>query len=298
MLEKAYAKMNLSLNIVEKRLDGYHSIETIILPLDLHDSIEIDLVKNRKDDDFIVCDDYNVGISKYNLCHKAINVARQHWGFKDHFDVSIHKNIFLQSGLGGGSADAAAVLRCVVKLLNIKSNKAEMIEVAKLVGADVPFMLFNKPSLVCGVGETLTPIKLHDIFREYFILLVKPIEGLSTTEVYTEFDKVEQKHFDIGEIQKALANGNEEILPSLIGNSLETSAFELLPKLKDLKKDLVSRGFELVFMTGGGSCMVAMTKNKKLAKKTLKEYYLDHSYDAEITNILKPKKRNKHASVR
>ena len=109
MIKKAHAKLNLALNIVGLRPDGYHDIETIMLPLDLHDSIELNIASNRSADDFVVCDNYNVGISKYNLCHKAINIARQKWGFKQHFDIFIHKNIFLQSGLGGGSADAAVV---------------------------------------------------------------------------------------------------------------------------------------------------------------------------------------------
>jgi 4-diphosphocytidyl-2-C-methyl-D-erythritol kinase len=288
MIKKAHAKLNLALNIVGLRPDGYHDIETIMLPLDLHDSIELNIASNRSADDFVVCDNYNVGISKYNLCHKAINIARQKWGFKQHFDIFIHKNIFLQSGLGGGSADAAVVLKSIVKILNIKTTNEELIEVARQIGSDVPFMLFNKPAVVSGVGEHIEYFDFDNKYRNYYILLVKPLAGLSTTAVYTEYEKCEKKFYDIKACKEAFIKG--EPIKDLIGNSLENPAFSLLPELAELKKSLVEYGFELVFMTGGGSCMVAMTDNKHLANKALKHYFMDKEhYEAELTGFYRKK---------
>jgi 4-diphosphocytidyl-2C-methyl-D-erythritol kinase len=285
MIEKAYAKMNLALNIVDKRIDGYHDIETIMLPLELHDSIEVSITTHSLDD-FVTCDNYNVGISKYNLCHKAIAVAREKWGFDKYFDVFIHKNIFLQSGLGGGSGDAAAVLRCIVRMLNLKVSEAEIMETAKNVGSDVPFMVMDKPAIVGGIGEKVNYFDFNSKYRNYYILLVKPQQGISTTEVYNKYEECEKVHFDIQKVQKALIDGDPN-LPQYIGNSLEIPAFAILPELVELKKSLVDHGFEMVFMTGGGSCMVAMTDNKRLAKKTLKEYYLDKRYETELTTFKK-----------
>lgn len=286
MVEKAFAKLNLALNIVGKKEDGFHEIETIMLPLQLHDSIEIDIVtRKNSDDDFVICDDYRVGISKYNLCHKAINVARAKWGFAQRFDVNIYKNIFLQSGLGGGSADAAAVIRGIIKLLNIKATKEEIIEVAHSIGSDVPFMVYNQPAIVTGIGDKISNFEFSGKYKDYYILLVKPNEGISTTSVYSEYDKDEQAHFDVEAIKKALIEGSET-LPALIGNSLEIPAFKILPKLTELKNKLLGKGFEMVFMTGGGSCLVAMTPNKKLAKKVEKEFFLDPDYQTELTKFL------------
>jgi 4-diphosphocytidyl-2-C-methyl-D-erythritol kinase len=285
MIKKAHAKLNLTLNIVDKRPDGYHNIETIMFPLELHDSIEINVLNGKNLDDFVVCDNYNVGISKYNLCHKAINVARQKWGFKQHFDIFIHKNIFLQSGLGGGSADAAAVLKAIVKLLNIKCTNEELIDVARQVGSDVPFMLFNKPALVSGIGEKIEYFTYNHCFDNYYVLLVKPLAGLSTTEVYTEYENCEKKYFDVPAAEKACANGDLNKLHEVMGNSLENSAFKLLPVLNDIKKSLTDDGFEFVFMTGGGSTMVGLTTNKRLANKCLKKYYLDKKYETELTTF-------------
>ena len=104
MIEKAYAKVNLALNVFEKNENNYHDLESIMLPLQLHDTIEIAILPPENTDDFITCDDYSLKVVKYNLCHKAIDVCRKRWNFKEKFRVVIHKRIFIQSGLGGGSA--------------------------------------------------------------------------------------------------------------------------------------------------------------------------------------------------
>lgn len=290
MVEKAYAKINLALNVKDKREDGYHDIESIMLPLELHDSIELEISTNRTDDDFIVCDNYKVGISKYNLCHKAIQLAREKWKFKERFDVSIHKNIFLQSGLGGGSADAACVLRSVIKMLKLKVKNEELIEVASKIGADVPFMLFNKPSLVTGIGDVIAPFEFNSTYKDYYVLLCKPLDGISTTNIYNKYDELkDKKHYDINKIMTSLLNGDENLSKEL-GNSLEDAGIAIVPQIKEIKDMLIEKGFDMAFMTGGGSCVVGLTKNKKLAKKVLKEYYIDPNFECELTTFLKAKK--------
>ncbi|MFA6755521.1 MAG: 4-(cytidine 5'-diphospho)-2-C-methyl-D-erythritol kinase [Bacilli bacterium] len=279
MIEKAYAKCNIALNIVDKREDGFHEIETIILPLKLHDSLDIDISQNK--DDFVICDDYSIKIEKYNLCHKAIDLAREKWHFKEHFDINIHKNIFLQSGLGGGSADAAATIRAIIKLLKLNVKENDLIEVATKIGSDVPYMLYNKPSLVTGVGQKIEYFTFKD---DSYVLLVKPKEGLSTKEVYENYDNSFKGNCNINEIKKELEthSGN---LQKDISNSLEQPAFNLLPILKDTKEELIQAGFDTVFMTGSGSCLVAITKNKKLAKKTEKAYFYK-GFQVELTGFL------------
>ncbi len=290
MIERAYAKINLALNVKDKRSDGFHDIETVMLPLKLHDSIEIDVIDRKNGDDFIVCDNFKVGIAKYNLCHKAIQIAREMWGFNECFDVHIHKNIFLQSGLGGGSADAAVVLKAVVKALKIKVKKEELIEAATKIGSDVPFMLFNKPALVTGIGNKIRPIEIDESFYDYHVLLIKPVEGISTTRIYNEFDQIKEKeNFDIPKVVELLKNGDDDI-KKYIGNSLEKPGIFIVPEIENIKKSLIDRGFDMVFMTGGGSCVVGLTKNKKLAKRVFKEYYVNSNYEAELTKFLNIKK--------
>ncbi len=286
MIEKAHAKINLALNVKDKRTDGYHDIESVMLPLKLHDSIEIEVIKNRIGDDYIVCDNFKVGIAKYNLCHRAIEVAREMWNFKETFDIKIHKNIFLQSGLGGGSADAAIVLKTIVKMLKIKVKKEELIEAATKIGSDVPFMLFNKPALVTGIGNKIQEINVNEGFYDYNVLLCKPSDGISTTRIYNEYDKTkEQEHFDVNKVVELIKTDDEKI-KNAIGNSLEKPGINIVPEIGNIKKSLIEKGFDMVFMTGGGSCVVGLTKNKKLAKKTFKEYYVDSNYETELTKFL------------
>lgn len=286
MIEKAYAKINLALNVKDKRTDGFHNIESVMLPLKLHDSIEIELRDGKNGDDFIVCDNFKVGIAKYNLCHRAIEVARLMWGFKESFDIKIHKSIFLQSGLGGGSSDAAVVLKAITKLLKIKVKDEELIEAALKIGSDVPYMLFNKPSLVTGVGNKIQNIEIAESFYDYYVLLCKPTEGISTTRIYSEYDQTEDKeHFDINKVVEHIKTDDSE-LKSCIGNSLEKAGYYIVPEIENIKKSLLERGFDMAFMTGGGSCVVGLTKNKKLAKKTFKEYYVNPNYEAELTRFL------------
>ena len=286
MIERAYAKINLVLNVKDKRTDGFHNIETVMLPLKLHDSIEIDVIDGERGDDFIVCDNFKVGIAKYNLCHKAIQVAREMWGFKESFDVQIHKNIFLQSGLGGGSADAAVVLKAIVKALKIKVKKEELIEAATKIGSDVPFMLFNKPALVTGIGNKIEQIMVDDGFYDYHVLLVKPSEGISTTRIYSEYDQIDEKdNFEVSKVVEFLKKGDEN-LKKYIGNSLEKPGIYIVPEIQKIKNSLIEKGFEMAFMTGGGSCVVGLTKNKKLAKRVFKEYYMNSNYETELTKFL------------
>lgn len=289
MIEKAYAKINIVLDVIDKRTDGYHDIKSIMLPLELHDSIIIDTIDNLNGDDFIVCDNFKVGISKYNLCHKAIQIARETWGFKERFDVSIHKNIFLQSGLGGGSADAAAVLRAIIKLLKLDITKQELIDVATRIGADVPFMIFNKPAYVSGIGNKIKFLDdINDSIYDYHVLICKPLEGISTTRIYNEYDQMKKpKHFDVDKVFEDLKKDDSSFIKD-IGNSLEEPGYYIVPKIEEIKKDLTSRGFDAVFMTGGGSSIIALTKNKKLAKKTFKELYMKpEEYEVELTKFHK-----------
>ncbi len=281
MIEKAYAKINLSLNVFSKRDDGYHNLKMIMVPLELHDSLEISILNSP--DDYITCDDFSLAINKYNLCHKMIDLAREKWGFKEHFRIHIHKNIFLQAGLGGGSADAAATLRGIVKILKIKTTEEELIEMASSIGSDVPWAMYNEPSIVESKGEILKPFENKN---KYVVLLVKPKQGLSTQLVFHKCDELGYEPKDnIEEVKDALVNKDLEYLSKVVNNSLEEAAFELLPEVKTIKESLINDGMPLVMMTGAGSTVFALTNNIKQAKIMLVKYS-KKGYEVELTKML------------
>ena len=287
MIEKAYAKINIGLNVLDKRDDGYHNLETIMVPLELHDSLDVTLLPSNAHDDYITCDEYSLKIAQYNLCHKAINLCREKWGFTNKFRIEIHKNIYLQAGLGGGSADGAATIRAIVKLLKINTTDEEIKELAIKLGSDVPFAYFNKPALVTKKGEELSFFEHH---RNDFILLVKPKAGLSTKEVFEKSDTLNHTYCDLNEIKELFIN-DDPMLYEKCSNGLVPASYALLPELSELETALKDEGFDFVIMTGSGSTMACFTKNKKLAYKVEAKYdKLGYQVETTTFHFDKPKK--------
>ncbi|MDY2727819.1 MAG: 4-(cytidine 5'-diphospho)-2-C-methyl-D-erythritol kinase [Candidatus Onthovivens sp.] len=283
MIEKAYAKMNLGLNVLDKRENGYHNLETIMLPLELHDTIEISFLPNDVTDDFVTCDEYSLKVTRYNLCHKAIDVCRVKRNITNKFRVVIHKRIFIQSGLGGGSADAAATVRGIIKLLKINPTYDELMEIALQLGSDVPFCMLNKSSIVKGIGDQVTVFE--NTRYDDFVLIVKHPIGLSTEEVFIKSDEFGKNPCDIERLKNKFLS-NDVSLKDEIKNDLFEPSCSLLPQIKELYESLLQEGFEFVTMTGSGSALVCFTKNKKVAQKAERKYY-NKGYQVELTKILK-----------
>ena len=270
MIVKAHAKINLSLNVQDKRDDGYHNLESIMLPLEMHDSLEVNINKNDTKDDFVTCDDYSLKITKYNLVHKIIDVAREKYGFKDRFIVNIHKNIFLQAGLGGGSADAGAALRAILQLEGIKPTQEELIELGIKIGSDVPWAIFDQPTLLKRKGEVLEFI---DHVSPFYVLIVKPLDGCSTQQIFQIAD--ECKPLETGDITKVLkCYKNDDLigLGETVFNSLQKPAISVVSEIQTIIDLLKNDGFECVLMSGSGSSVFALTNNKKLWKKSEYKY--------------------------
>lgn len=280
MIEKAYAKINLGLNVLNKREDGYHDIESILLPLQLHDSVEVTVLKDGRDD-LITCDIPTLSDSKSNVCHHAIELLREKYNFTERFRVNIHKRIFIQAGLGGGSADAAATIRCVIKLLKLEVNEEDILKIALEVGCDVPWSIKSAPALIEKKGEKIT---YFDSSREDYVLLVKPLKGLSTRAVFEKSDELELEKCDLGLIKEKFLN--DEDLNGITKNALQQVAITLVPEIESLIALLKEEGLDFVMMSGSGTTVFGFTKNKKLAEK-LEEKYFKKGYQVELTKLLK-----------
>ena len=270
MLEKAYAKINLSLNCLNKRDDGYHNLESIVVPISLHDAVEVSINKYEKEDDYITCDQTLITISKYNSVRKMLNAARQEFGFKERFNIHIHKNIFLQAGLGGSSADAGAVLRAIIRLLKLKPTREQIINIAIKVGSDVPWSFFSKPALLLNKGEVLEEIKHKS---KLYCLIVKPVDGCSTPEVFKVSDTFESlKMCDINAVKEAYINDDLNLLDQIMSNSLQEPAISLNPNIQEIINTFKKNGLKCVMMSGSGSSVFALSKNKNDFKKMLTHY--------------------------
>lgn len=278
---KSYAKINISLNIKYKRDDGYHELDSVMVPIELHDSLIISDLKTASDN-FVTVDDFSNGLVHYNLVGSAIDALSKKYKFNNKYRVYIHKNIPMQAGLGGGSSNAATIMKTVNGILKLGATNEEMIKLAAPLGADIPFFILGVPARCRGIGEIVEPIEIKN---NYQVLVVKPTSGCSTKEVFALCDKKPYPQVDIETVLKALREGDDDLLASVMGNSLEASAMELVPEIKTIKDRLKDMGFKLVLMSGSGSTVFALSTNTALLKKAQKE--LEDDYFVEITKIRK-----------
>lgn len=261
MQESAYAKINLSLDVVCRRTDGYHELSMIMLPLTFHDTLSIEF-----SDEDCWTSDKAMPFDDTNTIVRAVKLMRDTYQLKQHFKIDCHKVIPMQAGLAGGSADAAAVMRGINQLCNLNIPNTDLAALGKQIGADVPFCVINKPAYVSGIGEKIEPFK--PIF-DYEIILVKPAMGVSTASAFKLLDFKSAKHPDIAKIVSALKEGHDEEWLPLIGNTLEQPAFKLVPRIGELKQQMMEDGFDAVLMSGSGSALFGLTRNHQLIEEII-----------------------------
>lgn len=281
MFVKANAKINLYLDVISKRDDGYHNLDMVMLPLELHDSISFEKVPYLKDS-YITCDHVELQETKYNLINQTLCEMKKRYDIKDNFAVFIHKEIPISAGLGGGSSNAASTIKAIRSICKIKMDEKEELDLAKSIGADVPFCLNNKPAHVEGIGEKISAISLKNPF---FVIIIKPSKGLSTKHVFEESDKREYRHGNVNDVIKALEIGDDELLAKSMFNSLEDTSISLVPEIQEVKDMLKADGFDMVLMSGSGSSVFALTRNHKFALEKYKKYD-KKGYEVYLTKTL------------
>jgi len=260
---KAYAKINLGLKILDKRKDGYHNLETIICPINLYDEIHIEKIDSGVE---IFCNVKELENEK-NLCYKVAKVLNV-----DGIKINIIKHIPTEAGLGGGSTDCATTLIALNKLFDLNIEKEKLLEIGKNLGADVPACMISKPVLAHGIGEVLTDINIRD---ELNILIIKPDKSFSTGKMFANLDSIDKNKIHNRLITKdtiyALDSGDLELLSKSMYND-----FEYVEDINEFKEALIETGAVIAQMTGSGSCVYGLYKNKteqEKAYRKLKEKY-------------------------
>lgn len=284
MYVKAPAKINLYLDVLGRREDGYHDLDMVMLPLELHDTIDFERVPNARYT-HIVSDTIERQVIKHNSIYRTHELLVDEYNYNQNFVIRVHKEIPIYAGMGGGSSNAAAAFRFFLKRGKLKLSEEEQIKLCLKIGADVPFCLKNVPAHVEGIGEKVTPIKVK---KQFSVLVIKPKQGLSTKDVFTACDKYELKHGNVQNVIKALETGDEKLLAKSMFNSLEEVSIALCPEIAEIKEMLKKDGFNCVLMTGSGSCVYALTSNSTLAfSKYLK--YEHKGYEVYLTKTIKSK---------
>ena len=278
---RSFAKINISLNITKKRDDGFHELDSVMLPISLHDSLVISKL-NTAQDNFVTVDDFSIGTFSYNLATFSIEKLQSIYHFNDKFRILIHKVIPIQAGLGGGSSNAACTLKAVNTMLKLGASDEELIEIGKKLGCDIPFFIKCKPARVQGVGEILTPVSIKN---NYHVLLVKPEAGCSTREIYGISDTMDLKVCNIDNVVKALEEGDDNLLAENISNALQEPAIKAVPAIQSIIDELKDNGLKIVQVTGSGSAVFALSTDKNLLKRVFKK--LEDKYEVELAKVIK-----------
>ncbi|MFH5836306.1 4-(cytidine 5'-diphospho)-2-C-methyl-D-erythritol kinase [Proteiniclasticum sp. C24MP] len=247
MLVKAFAKINLSLDIVGKREDGYHLLEMVMQNVDLHDDV---IIEETEEGIVLTCNKGYVPVDERNIAYKAAKLLMDTKGIERGVSIDITKRIPVAAGLAGGSADAAAVLKGMNVLFNLQMSTEELMEVGLKLGADVPYCIVGGTCLCEGIGEIVTPLKP---FSGYSVLLVKPSFGVSTKDAYGSFelDRI-NKHVDTKKLMKAMEDGDLNGVNYYSRNLLENVVLRRYPILKSIKQMLNRNGSAVTLMSGSG----------------------------------------------
>lgn len=281
LVVRSYAKINIGLNVNEIRPDGFHNLDMVMVPIELHDSLLISELKTA-DNNFVTIDDFSNGNVHYNLASTALNLLDNQCKLDNKFRVFIHKVIPMQAGLGGGSSNAAFVLKGVNKYLKLNMSNEDLVEMAKKLGSDVPFFIECKPCRCRGTGDIFDPISIKN---NYYVLIVKPDTGCCTKDVFDLSNTMTLPTCNIDSVVQALETGDDELLANSISNSLEAPATRLVPEIGVIKNKLIDAGFSIVSMSGSGSAVFALSTNASLVKSVARK--LEDDYLVEVTRIIK-----------
>lgn len=267
------AKINLGLNITEKRADGYHNLETVFFPIPICDALEIKTMDERFPSN-VACDlkvtGNNVCCNENdNLIVKAYNMIAADFDIP-HVHAHLYKNIPSEAGLGGGSSDAAYMIRLLDQRFRINIGNAEMEKYAARLGADCPFFITAEPSYAEGIGEILSPVNITDNNLEgYSLVVVKPQIAVSTKEAFSNITP-----------RKPLMCCREivaqpiETWKDALCNDFEESVFGIYPKLNDIKNRIYTLGAAYAQMSGSGSSLFGIFKSD-VDEQSIKNEFAD-----------------------
>lgn len=271
---KARAKVNLNLEILGKREDNYHNLESVFQKINLYDEIYI---KKIQTDDFKLNINVKELDTKENIIYKAYVKLKEKYKTITGIEVTVNKKIPMQAGMAGGSTDCAAFIIAMNKLFDLKLTKKEMEALGKSLGADVVPCFYNKAIKAEGIGDIITNI---DTDFKYYMLIIKPKIACNTKEMFQKLDTEEdiQQLHTSENIIKALENKDIYLLANNLYNVFE-EVIQEKEIIQDIKKELIKNGALQALMTGSGSCVYGIFKDKQSAKNAyiaLKDKYLTY----------------------
>lgn len=293
---KARAKINLGLDVVRRREDGYHEVKMVMQMLRLYDQIDIE--KTQESGIFVRSNLSFLPTDERNIAYKAAKVMIDQFGLEQGVIIRIEKHIPVAAGMAGGSTDCAAVLYGMNKLFGLRLNQKKLRELGVKLGADVPYCLMRQTALSEGIGEILTPISP---LQDCPILIAKPSVSVSTRHVYEHLKLDEQTmHPDIDGIVTALADGDLYGVTDRMANVLETVTVPEHPVIDEIKKQMMASGAVNALMSGSGPTVFGIFDDEEKAKKACedmkasglaRQIYLTRPFNQKIRDTRKNKRK-------
>ena len=273
---KANAKINLSLDVLRRRENGYHDVELIFNEISLSDTVTVSLRDDKKI--VLTCDDMTLPTDEGNIAYRSAELFFRESKTNYGADIDIKKRIPHGAGLAGGSADAAAVLKALNSLTGNPFSQEKLMEIGVSLGADVPFCIMGGSALAEGIGEILTPLpKLEGITY----VLAKPKESISTKWVYENLNLNERpENLCVQAVAEGIRRGDLEMIFKNAGNIMESVTAQKVPVINDIKRCFIENGAEISLMSGSGTTTFGVFKDAEKAEKAAQEVrkYTDEVY--------------------
>ena len=265
MISFPNAKINLGLNIVEKRSDGYHNLSSCFYPVPLNDILEIN---SSPKFDFNISGIPISGNQNENLVVKAYKLLKKDFNLPV-VAIHLHKNIPMEAGLGGGSSDGAFALKMLNEFFDLYLDDSVLADYAGMLGSDCPFFVYNEPMMVTGRGEQMSALKVD--LSGYYICILKPQLSISTKEAYRTIIPANPEY----SINSVICSKPVSDWEGLIKNDFETALLEKYSELSGLKKKLYKMGAEYASLTGSGSAMYGLFKDEPILEKDIEQKYFN-----------------------
>lgn len=267
---KAYAKINLGLDVLRRRPDGYHEVKMIMQTIGIYDTLTFRKRESRgfSPDIVLSADNKELTCDKNNLIWKAAELIMEAYDIREGVDITLEKRIPIAAGMAGGSTDAAAVFHGLNELFGLSMSLEDMKKMGVRIGADVPYCLMGGTALSEGIGEILTALPAPP---EAYLLIAKPPISVSTRFVYENLHVDCLKyHPDIDGMVEAIRKGDLKGVTDRMGNVLETVTVKEYPVIARIREEMRSGGAKNALMSGSGPTVFGIYKEKEKAEKSCK----------------------------
>lgn len=262
---KAYGKINLALDVLRKREDGYHELDMIMQMVDVYDDIIIE--KNNNKDIVVKTDKAVLSNGKDNLAYMAAKTLMDEFGISQGVVITINKRIPIAGGMAGGSSDCATTMIGINQMFNLGLDKKALMERGVKLGADVPYCILGGTAIARGIGEVLTPLKTPP---QCHVIIAKPPVSVSTAFVYGHIRPNQiKKHPDVEKMVEAINNQDLKMLASLLSNVMEEVTIPEYPIIQDIKEVMLENGALNSIMSGSGPTVFGLYDDKESAEKTV-----------------------------